>query len=234
MFLIDADTPGMRITRHIDTLDEGFFGGHCELDLEDVFVSEEAVLGAVDQGFDYAQVRLAPARLTHCMRWLGIARHAQEIAVTRAAERELFGSRLGDLGMVQAMVADSEIDLAASRLLIWQACAELDQGRSAAQSSSIAKTFVAEAVGRVVDRSVQICGALGISGDTLLSRYLREVRPFRIYDGSSETHRWAIAKRRSDRQPSRPPTEVTSALALTSPSLAQTEVDSVQIPEGRP
>jgi len=195
MFLIDADTPGLRITRHIDTLDEGFFGGHCELELEDVHVSEDDVLGAVDQGFDYAQVRLAPARLTHCMRWLGIARHAQEIAVRRAVERELFGSRLGDLGMVQAMVADSEIDLAASRLLIWQACAELDQGRSSAQSSSIAKTYVAEAVGRVVDRSVQICGALGISGDTLLSRYLREVRPFRIYDGSSETHRWAIARR---------------------------------------
>jgi acyl-CoA dehydrogenase len=196
MFLIDADTPGMTITRHSDTLDEGFFGGHCELDFDDVLVPEEAVLGAVDEGFDYAQVRLAPARLTHCMRWLGVARHAQDIAVTRAAERELFGSRLGDLGMVQAMVADSEIDLAASRLLIREACAELDQGRSAAQSSAIAKTFVAEAVGRVVDRSVQICGALGISGDTLLSRYLREVRPFRIYDGSSETHRWAIAKRR--------------------------------------
>jgi len=196
MFLIDADTPGMTITRHIDTLDEGFFGGHCELDFDDVLVSEEAVLGAVDEGSGYAQVRLAPARLTHCMRWLGVARHAQDIAVTRAAERELFGSRLGDLGMVQAMVADSEIDLAASRLLIREACAELDQGRSAAQSSAIAKTFVAEAVGRVVDRSVQICGALGISGDTLLSRYLREVRPFRIYDGSSETHRWAIAKRR--------------------------------------
>jgi acyl-CoA dehydrogenase len=97
--------------------------------------------------------------------------------------------------MVQAMVADSEIDIAASRLLIWQACAELDQGHSAAQSSSIAKTFVAEAVGRVVDRALQTCGALGVSGDTLLSRYLREVRPFRIYDGSSETHRWAIARR---------------------------------------
>ena len=115
MFLIDADTPGMTITRHIDTLDEGFFGGHCELDFDDVLVSEEAVLGAVDEGFDYAQVRLAPARLTHCMRWLGVARHAQDIAVTRAAERELFGSRLGDLGMVQAMVADSEIDLAAAK-----------------------------------------------------------------------------------------------------------------------
>ena len=140
MFLIDADAPGLRITRHIDTLDEGFFGGHCEVELDDVFVSAESVLGEVDKGFEYAQVRLAPARLTHCMRWLGIARHAQEIAVERAAERRMFGSRLGDLGMVQAMVADSEIDLAASRLLIWQACAELDQGRSAGQSSSIAKT----------------------------------------------------------------------------------------------
>ena len=98
----------------------------------------------------------------------------------------------------------SEIDLAASRLLIWQACAELDQGRSAAQSSSIAKTFVAEAVGRVVDRSVQICGALGISAaDAPLARLLREVRPFRIYDGPSETHRFAIARRavRPYRQP---------------------------------
>jgi acyl-CoA dehydrogenase len=196
MFLIDAGTPGMRIIRHIETLDEGFFGGHCEIEFDGVFVSEASVLGAVDKGFEYAQVRLAPARLTHCMRWLGIARRAQEIAVDRAGEREMFGARLGDLGMVQAMVADSEIDIAASRLLIWQACAELDQGRSAAQSSSIAKTFVAEAVGRVVDRSLQICGALGISGDTLLSRYHREVRPFRIYDGPSETHRWAIAKRR--------------------------------------
>jgi len=196
MFLIDADAPGLRIVRHIETLDQGFFGGHCELLFEDVFVSAESVLGEVDRGFEYAQVRLAPARLTHCMRWLGIARRSQEIAVVRARERELFGSRLGDLGMVQAMIADSEIDLAASRLLIWQACAELDAGGSAAQSSSIAKTFVAEAVGRVVDRSLQICGSLGVSGDLLLSRYHREVRPFRIYDGPSETHRWAIAKRR--------------------------------------
>ena len=196
MFLIDMGAAGMEIVRHIETLDEGFFAGHCELAFEDVFVPEDAVLGEVDRGFEYAQVRLAPARLTHCMRWLGIARHAQEIAVQRANERELFGSRLGDLGMVQAMIADSEIDLAASRLLIWQACAELDDGGSAAQSSSIAKTFVAEAVGRIVDRTLQVCGALGVSGDVLLSRYYREVRPFRIYDGASETHRWAIAKRR--------------------------------------
>ena len=227
MLLIDADTPGMRITRHIDTLDEGFFGGHCELELHDVFVPDEAVLGAVDEGFQHAQVRLAPARLTHCMRWLGIARHAQDIAVHRAAERELFGSRLGDLGMVQAMVADSEIDLAASRLLIWQGCAELDQGRSAAQSSSIAKTFVAEAVGRVVDRSVQICGALGISGD-IAALALRPRDPpvphlRRLLGdaplGDREAH---AASGRAE------PVQLTSFCLDFAVRHAQTEVDSVQ------
>ncbi|GAA0669560.1 hypothetical protein GCM10009535_56750 [Streptomyces thermocarboxydovorans] len=97
--------------------------------------------------------------------------------------------------MVQQMIADNEIDIAASRGLILQACGELDQGRSGAQSTAIAKTFTAEAVWRVVDRSLQICGSLGISGEVLLSRFLREVRPFRIYDGPSETHRWTIARR---------------------------------------
>jgi acyl-CoA dehydrogenase len=133
--------------------------------------------------------------MTHCMRWLGIARRAQDIAVARAAERELFGSRLGDLGMVQQMIADNEIDIAASRGLILQACWELDRGGHASQETAIAKTFCAEAIWRVVDRAVQICGSLGISGDVLLGRFLREVRPFRIYDGPSETHRWAIARR---------------------------------------
>jgi acyl-CoA dehydrogenase len=195
MFLVDSDNPGMKTVRHIETLDESLFGGHIELLFDDCFVSEDAVLGAVDEGFRYAQVRLGPARMTHCMRWLGIARHAQDIAVARAAERELFGSRLADLGMVQQMIADNEIDIAATRGLILQACWELDQGGSAAQSTSIAKTFSAEAIWRVVDRSLQICGSLGVSGDALLGRFLREVRPFRIYDGPSETHRWAIARR---------------------------------------
>jgi len=195
MFLVDQDNPGMKVVRHIDTLDESLFGGHIELIFDNCFVPEDAVLGAVDEGFRYAQVRLGPARMTHCMRWLGIARRSQDIAVAYAAGRQLFGSRLGELGMVQQMIADNEIDIAASRGLIRQACWELDQGRSAGQSAAIAKTFCAEAVGRTVDRSVQICGALGISGDILLSRFLREVRPFRIYDGASETHRWSIARR---------------------------------------
>ncbi|MGF7234347.1 MAG: acyl-CoA dehydrogenase family protein [Frankia sp.] len=195
MFLVDADNPGMKIVRHIETLDESLYGGHIELLFTDCVVPDDAVLGGLDEGFRYAQVRLGPARMTHCMRWLGIAQHAQDIAVGRAAQRELFGSRLAELGMVQQMIADNEIDMAAARGLIMQACWELDQGRSGSQSTSIGKTFTAEAVWRVVDRSLQICGSLGVSGDIPLGRFLREVRPFRIYDGPSETHRWAIARR---------------------------------------
>lgn len=196
MFLVDTDNLGLRyVRRHIETLDQSLYGGHAELVFEDCFVTVDAVLGEVNKGFEYAQVRLGPARMTHCMRWLGIARRAQDIALARANERRLFGSRLAELGMAQQMIADNEIDIAASRGLILRACWELDLGGAASQSVSIAKTFVAEAVWRVVDRALQLCGSLGVSGDVLLSRFLREVRPFRIYDGPSETHRWAIAKR---------------------------------------
>jgi acyl-CoA dehydrogenase len=197
MFLVDAGNPGMKIVRNITTLDEGLFGGHSEVLFDGCVVGDDAVLGEVDRGFDYAQVRLGPARLTHCMRWLGVARRAQDVALDRAASRSAFGRPLDELGMVQQLIADSEIDLEAARALLWRACWELDQGRPGAQETSIAKTFVSEAVHRVVDRAVQICGALGISADAPLSRLYREVRPFRIYDGPSETHRWAIARRAS-------------------------------------
>jgi acyl-CoA dehydrogenase len=129
------------------------------------------------------------------MRWLGVARRALDIALERAQQREAFGSRLGELGMVQQLVADSVIDIETSRLLIWRCAWALDQGEPARQESSIAKAHVGEAVDRVVDRAVQICGSLGVSGDTPLARYLAEVRPFRIYDGPTETHKWAIARR---------------------------------------
>ncbi|GAA4691528.1 acyl-CoA dehydrogenase family protein [Phytohabitans rumicis] len=195
MFLVDAGTPGMKLVRNLETLDEGLFGGHSELAFDGCLVGDEQVLGEVDAGFAYAQVRLGPARLTHCMRWLGAARRARDIALERAASRSAFGRPLAELGMVQQMLADTEIDIEASRALLWRACWELDQGRPGAQHTSITKTFVSEAVGRIVDRAVQVCGALGISADLPLSRLLREVRPFRIYDGPSETHRWAIARR---------------------------------------
>ncbi|HET9422936.1 MAG TPA: acyl-CoA dehydrogenase family protein [Nocardioides sp.] len=195
MFLLPAETAGIQVGRHIGTLDRSMVGGHCEVVFDDVFAPDERVLGEVDRGFANAQVRLGPARMTHVMRWLGSALRAHEVALRHVAERQGFGSRLADLGMVQQLVADSEIDIAATRALLLRACWELDQGERASASTSIAKTFAAEAIGRIVDRAMQLCGGLGVSDDLPIARLSREVRPFRIYDGASEVHRWSIAKR---------------------------------------
>jgi alkylation response protein AidB-like acyl-CoA dehydrogenase len=195
MFLAPADTRGLEVKRHIHTMDRSMVGGHCEVTFTDLVVPQTAVLGEVDRGFEYAQVRLGPARMTHVMRWLGAARHAHDAATQYVAERRAFGGRLGDLGMAQQMIADNEIDLAATRALLVRACWELDRGETASQSTSIAKTFAAEALFRIADRSVQLCGGLGVSEELPTARIAREIRPFRIYDGPSEVHRWAIAKR---------------------------------------
>jgi acyl-CoA dehydrogenase len=195
MFLVDAGNPGWRNVRLLDVIDRGFPGGHAEVEFEDCVVSDDAVLGEVGLGYRYAQARLGPARLTHCMRWLGVARRALDIALDRVATRQAFGSRLADLGMAQALIADSVIDLETSRALIWRAAWALDSGAPARHETSVAKAHVAEAVHRVVDRAVQLSGGVGVSGECPLGRYLSEVRPFRIYDGPTETHRWAIARR---------------------------------------
>jgi acyl-CoA dehydrogenase len=190
MFLVPTNTPGFEIVRELDSLDHAFLGGHAEVRLNGVRVPDAAVLGEVDRGFEYAQVRLAPARLTHCMRWLGVARRALETAADWATRRTIGGHQ-----MVQQMLADSAIDLHAARLMIWHAAWVLDSGGPARAESSMAKVFVAEAVNRVVDRAVQICGGLGTTDELLLGLFYREVRPFRIYDGPSEVHRAAIARR---------------------------------------
>jgi acyl-CoA dehydrogenase len=195
MFVAPAAAKGLTVGRHIGTLDRAMIGGHCEVTFDDVFVPDGAVLGEVDQGFTYVQVRLGPARMTHVMRWFGAARRAHDVALVRVAQRSGFGGALSELGMIQKMIADNEIDLAAIRGLLTRACWELDQGSKASDATSIAKTFAAEAIFRIVDRSVQMCGGLGVSTDLPLNRLFREVRPFRIYDGPSEVHRWAIAKR---------------------------------------
>jgi acyl-CoA dehydrogenase len=195
MFLVDAGTPGMRVERIVDAMDRSFPGGHAEVVFEDCRVPDDAVLGEVGEGYRYAQVRLAPARLTHCMRWLGLARRALDVAMDRANAREAFGEPLGELGMVQQMIADSVIDLETSRMLVWRCAWVLDQGGPGRHESSLAKAHVAEAVNRIGDRAVQICGSLGVSGDAPLARFLAELRPFRIYDGPTEAHKWAIARR---------------------------------------
>ncbi|MBV9804986.1 MAG: acyl-CoA dehydrogenase family protein [Solirubrobacterales bacterium] len=197
MFLIDAENPGWQVGRPMQTTDTVFAGGHSEVAIRECRVSADAVLGEVGEGFGYAQVRLGPARLTHCMRWLGLARRALDIALDRAAQREVFGSRLEELGLAQGLIADSVIDIEASRSLIRWAAGVLDRGSHGRHETSVAKVFVAEAVWRIIDRSLQLTGGDGVTADLPLARFQNEVRSFRIYDGPSETHRWAIARRAS-------------------------------------
>lgn len=195
MFLVPVETDGLTVGRHLRSLDTSMIGGHCEVVLDRAFVPDENVLGEVGQGFAGAQVRLGPARMTHVMRWLGAARRAHEVAVAHVAGRDAFGAHLSDLGMIQQQIADNEIDLAATRALLLEACRVLDDGGRAAKETSIAKTFAGEALHRVADRSVQMCGGLGTTHELPVAKIAREIRPFRIYDGPSEVHRWALARR---------------------------------------
>jgi acyl-CoA dehydrogenase len=193
IFIVPTDTPGFRVVRSIPTMG-GHEPGHGEVQYDAVRVPDAAVLGKVGDGFRMAQVRLTPARLTHCMRWLGVAQRSLEIAVGRASTREAFGKKLAEHQAVQWMIADSEIELHASRLMVMQAAWKHERGDDIRHESSICKVFVAEAVNRVIDRAIQICGALGISTDTPLEHFYREARAFRIYDGPSEVHRMVIAR----------------------------------------
>jgi acyl-CoA dehydrogenase len=199
MLLVDTDNPGFVITGHARTIDGAALGGHCQVRLDDAFVAEDAVLGEPGQGFRYAQVRLAPARLTHCMRWLGAARRAHEIALTRSVSRSVFGAPLAEHGMAQQMIADNEIELAAARALLWQVAWQVAHGDKSTEASSRAKVFISETVSRIVDRSVQLCGGLGTSAELVVGRIYADVRAFRIYDGASEVHRMSIAKRAARR-----------------------------------
>jgi acyl-CoA dehydrogenase len=195
MFLVDADNPGFTITGHTRTIDGTNLGGHCQVRFADAFVSDDAVLGTPGEGFRHAQARLAPARLTHCMRWLGAARRAHEIALARSVSREVFGAALADHGMAQQMIADNEIDIAASRALLWHVAWQIARGDKSTEASSRAKVFISEAVSRIVDRCVQLCGGLGTSEEMVVGRIYTDVRAFRIYDGASEVHRMSIARR---------------------------------------
>lgn len=195
LFIVDADNPGFRVVRNIAAIGAYAIGGHAEIRLEGCEVADDAVLGEVGRGFAYAQVRLEPARLSHCMRYIGRARRAMEIAQAYVLQRESFGQRLADLQQIQAMVADSAIDLQASRLMTHDCAARLDAGLSIKDESAMTKVFVSEAVNRVADRAAQMMGALGMSEDTVVSHIVRELRPFRIYDGASELHRATLGRR---------------------------------------
>ena len=194
LFLAPRGAPGIHILRDVPVMGQKDFGGHVEMRYDGLRLPESAILGGEGNGFMLAQSRLGPARLTHCMRWTGIAQRALEIATLYAAERQAFGGALTSHQAVQWMLADSEMELKMGRLLIYEAAWRLAQGEQARVETSIAKVQVAEIVNRVLDRCVQICGGRGISRDLPLSTWYEKARAFRIYDGASEVHRMVVAR----------------------------------------
>ena len=195
MFLTDMNAPGIIIERVLDTLDQTIPGGHAVIRLEGLRVPASQVLGAVNEGFRYAQVRLAPARLTHCMRWWGAARRAHDIAVGYACQRRAFGKPLIEHEGVGFMLAKNEVDLLQTRLIIDYAAWTLDNGSKASTESSMAKLTCGERLFQIVDRCVQVLGGLGITADTPVARIFNEIRAFRIYDGPTEVHLFSLARR---------------------------------------
>lgn len=194
MFLIDLPDPAVRVERVMETIDSSMPGGHSIVLLDNLSVSSDQILGAPHQGFRYAQVRLSPARLSHCMRWLGACRRAHEIASAYAVKRHAFGKPLIDHEGVGFMLADNLIELKQAELMIDWCAGVLDTGALGTTESSMTKVAVSEALFRIVDRCVQVLGGTGVSGDTVVEQIFREIRAFRIYDGPSEVHRWSLAK----------------------------------------
>ncbi|MEA2850828.1 MAG: acyl-CoA dehydrogenase [Rhodospirillaceae bacterium] len=195
MFLVDLPDPAIRIDRVLNTIDSSMPGGHAILTIDNLRVPADQMLGQNGEGFKYAQVRLSPARLSHCMRWFGAAKRANDIATAYAVRRQAFGKPLIDHEGVGFMLADNLIDLKQAELMIdW--CADvLDTGVLGTTESSMAKVAVSEALFRVADRCVQTMGGTGVSDDTIVEQVFREIRAFRIYDGPTEVHKWSLARK---------------------------------------
>ena len=194
MFLVDLPDPAIRIERVPNTIDTSMPGGHAEIAIDDLRVPSEQMLGQSGEGFKYAQIRLSPARLSHCMRWLGSCIRVHEIATEYACRRQAFGKTLIDHEGVGFMLAENRIDLQQAELMILWCADILDGGSLGTVESSMAKVAVSEALMRVADRSVQIMGGSGVSSDTIVEQVFREIRAFRIYDGPTEVHKWSLAK----------------------------------------
>jgi acyl-CoA dehydrogenase len=195
MFLVDLPNPAIIVERVLDTIDSSMPGGHAVLRIDELRVHERDVLGELHHAFEFAQLRLSPARLSHCMRWLGAATRANAIATDYACRRQAFGKPLIDHEGVGFMVADNIIDLQQAELMIDWCAGVLDTGNLGTTESSMTKVAVSEMLYRVADRCVQIMGGTGVSRDTIVEWVFREIRAFRIYDGPTEVHKWSIAKK---------------------------------------
>jgi acyl-CoA dehydrogenase len=195
MFLVDLPDPAIRIERILDTIDSSMPGGHAIVRIDNLRVPADQMLGHSGEGFKYAQIRLSPARLSHCMRWLGACVRAHEIATEYACKRQAFGKPLIDHEGVGFMLAENLIDLKSAELMIDWCASVLDTGSLGTAESSMAKVSVSESLMRIADRCVQVMGGTGVSGDTIVEQVFREIRAFRIYDGPTEVHKWSLSKK---------------------------------------
>ena len=193
-FLFHKDHPGWRITRRIPIMGPEEHGGHCELAFEDMEIPDEDRLMEVGDGLKLTQIRLGPARLTHCMRWLGLAKRAMEIATDYVAKREGFGVKLAERESVQWLLGEAAMDIEVGRMLTMRAAWTLDQGDFARKEVSMAKIQVADTLHKAVDTAIQLNGARGYSKDTVLEWIYRYARQARLVDGASEVHKMVLAR----------------------------------------
>jgi len=193
-FLFDADQPGWRIEREIATMAPEDHGGHCEIVFDGLEIPHENMLLGEGDGLKVTQIRLGTARLTHCMRWTGMAKRALEIASEYISERQSFGQLLKDHEGVQWMIGEAAMEIEIGRLLTMRAAWLLDQGDFAKKEVSMAKVAVSETLQKTVDTAIQLCGAKGYSKDTPLEWMYRYARMARLGDGASEVHKMVMAQ----------------------------------------
>jgi len=193
-FMFDRDQPGWRIVRRIPIMGPEEHGGHCELEFDGLEIPDADRLMNVGDGLKVAQIRLGTARLTHCMRWLGLARRSMDIAAEYVSRREAHGAKLAARESVQWLLGDAAMQIEIGRLLVMRAAAKLDQGDFARKEISMAKVAVADVLHRAVDTAIQLNGARGYSKDTPLEWIYRYARQARLVDGASEVHKMVLAR----------------------------------------
>ncbi len=195
MILVPTDAAGFKIVRAVPVMGSGGVGGHCEVRFDDCRVPHTNLLGERGQGFKLAQARLGPGRIQHCMRWIGAAQRSFEMMCMYALKRQSFGEPLAKKQTIQNWIADSAAEINAARLMTLNAAWKLDRGDDARIEISLIKFFGARVLHDVIDRAIQVHGALGYSRDTPLEMFYRDARAARIYDGPDEVHRQVVAQR---------------------------------------
>lgn len=193
-FLYHKDQPGWRIERRIPIMGPEEHGGHCELVFDGLEIPEEDVLMTIGDGLKATQIRLGTARLTHCMRWLGLSKRALEIATEYVSRRQAFGKALAKRESVQTMLGDAALQIEMGRLLTMKAAWKLDQGDFARKEVSMAKVVVADVLHQAIDVAIQLNGARGYSKDTPLEWMYRYARQAKLVDGASEVHKMVLSR----------------------------------------